>query len=217
MNKPRWRLLIFHSESRFLPHHSKVKARLNLTLHSSGTLQEQISLKKFTVEELLCTKTDQSDKLKKSRYNFKPRRLVNFSFFYISLGLGLDQLLVVPGWVLSDTERMARLEKRKSKLVNKKRAKIPKLEPGSTEPPIEEISESSGSSSKSDVSLFSSSNPLHWGFSDQELQSIRGTIQSSYNKLVKNFCQFYANNSSLYSKLTRFELKLKLLPACGSD
>ena len=118
---------------------------------------------------------------------------------------------------MSDTERMARLVKRKSKLVNKKRAKIPKLEPGSTEPPIEEISESSGSSSKSDVSLFSSSNPLHWGFSDQELQSIRGTIQSSYNKLVKNFCQFYANNSSLYSKLTRFELKLKLLPACGSD
>ena len=30
-------------------------------------------IKKFPVEELLCSKTNQSDKLKKSQDNFKPR------------------------------------------------------------------------------------------------------------------------------------------------
>ena len=77
------------------------------------------------------------------------------------------------GWVLSDTERQARQEKRKSKnlgIIKKKVTKNPKLVPGNDDDDItidDVIDTVTKLPSNSSSSLFSSGNSIHWGFSDQ--------------------------------------------------
>ena len=96
--------------------------------------------------------------------------------------------ILVAGWVLSDTERQARHEKRVSKpATGKKRIKGPRQEPHEL------------------TALVPSSqgNSIHWSFSENELMTIKTTIQRGYNKMVKNLFSFYAQNKTLYGKLTR--------------